>query len=179
MQFLQSLIVSHSLTFSCACWTQRRTETRRVTRGWTFLTRTAATGWCSSDPLRTTWSRTSWRTSTALRYFTPASNTSSPNRSSRSARVGFCRLNPPAALGSKPPTRPFQGQQEGLKYFFLICGMILLITATNGCCQKMQVRIQNWSIFYFFKCSTKIKKAATKNLIYYWLTCRPILWLVC
>lgn len=69
---------------SCVCWMQRKTERSLTTCGWTFLMRTAVTGWCLWGLLRTTWSRTWWPISTAQRYFTRPSRTSSLNKSSRS-----------------------------------------------------------------------------------------------
>lgn len=73
------------LLLSCACWMRRKTERSRTTCGWTCLMKTAVTGWCLWDLLRTTWSRIWWPTSMAQRYFTPQSRTSSPNKNLRSA----------------------------------------------------------------------------------------------
>lgn len=80
--------------FSCACWMQRKTERSRTTCGWTCPMKTAVTGWCLWDLLRTTWSRIWWPTSMAQRYFTQQSRTSSLNKNLRSARfLAVCRVN--------------------------------------------------------------------------------------
>lgn len=91
--WIHGLCGLYFLLLSCACWMQRKMERSRMTCGWTCLMKTAVTGWCLWDLLRTTWSRIWWPTSMAQRYFTPQSRTSSLNKNLRSAHfLAMCHV---------------------------------------------------------------------------------------